>query len=506
MTKLIVVLSSVLFVSFAAQAGSPADITPNYFLYKQTRYVQTSSSAPTQLSGSNAFALGCYIEARAVGSILSGSMTAPGGSASPLQIGDMTDGNGDFGADQKFSGESAMNAAYTSGIFIIAGETADSSYSAGLRLTGTFSKFTEPALTTFSNASWSGGSLQVSNSTAATINWNSTQGAKDMIFLMIQDQDGKQVSRTLLPGTATGSTLPVLATGTYGLSMIYMAISGSDSTSIFGATGYAGYVKDTEVTIVSSTASTSGSGGGGGNGTFYTDFTGVVPLWDFSGSYSGDFGGGINLTFTITQDPTGKFSGNGTLASDDSEGTVMSGSISVTGAVKGTNTAPVLSFSVLGAGSGTVNSNGNIDAMNFTGKIKFTCDVSGTNLVVTGGSASAKGTDLVTKKKISMSQKFGSPFSLISLPNNVTGDWTLTQALIHVGSKILGSGTAQMSTGTLVEFPVTGSKSSTTKPSKLTLKNKAGSLSLGVNVTDSGMDIMTLKGKLFGQSLNYTAP
>lgn len=508
MKKFLAAAILALCVITSSKGNVAADITPNYFIFKQAKYIQTSSAAPTQISGTGAYRIGTFMESASNGAILTGTLTASGGTGSPMVLESTGDTSGDFSGEKKFTDQASLDAAYNSGSFTLAGQTAHASYSTSMNVSGTFSSFNVPTFTSFSNASWSGGVLQVSDSTAAiTVNWSSSHVVTDGVLLMLQDGNGNPLSRTLLSGTATSYTLPVLTSGTYGLSLIYMAVSGSNSSAIPGATGYSGYGKQTDITILSGTTNGGGGGGGGGGADFYTDFSGLIPLWDLSGTYSGNIGSGLNLSFTLVELPSGKFTGNGTLNSDDGQGNVMGGNITLTGVLKGANNVATASLSILGTGTGTAMVSGTAQSTTFTGKIKFTCTVDGSNsqLVITGGAASAKETVTATGKNIGISTKIPAGATL-ALPDDVNSDWNLTQNLTATGTKVTGTATAQTSPGDTVGFTASGSYSSITNLAKIALKGTGASLSVGMSVSGSNATILSVKGKLYGQSLNYTAP
>lgn len=241
-------------------------------------------------------------------------------------------------------------------------------------------------------------------------------------------------------------------------------------------------------------------------GGYFKDLSGVVSLWDISGSYSGVVGQNTGLGFSIVADPSGKFTGSGTLSSDDGSGNVMNGNGTVNGTVKGSGTSTRISMTFLASGTGTTVVVGGTNNVTFTETIKLNCDIDGSNgeLVVTGGSINAKETDLVTGKKISKSTKvwIGTP---LTMPDDVTGDWNLTLNLIPDGTKYTGSATVQTSTGATTPLIATGSYSIQTDTSKITLKGTGCSLNMVISTSGTNMSVQSAKGKLFGQSLNFKA-
>jgi len=245
------------------------------------------------------------------------------------------------------------------------------------------------------------------------------------------------------------------------------------------------------------------------NGSYYNDFSGAVSVWDISGDYSGDVGLGLGLDFSITEDPSGNFTGGGTFDYDDGSGNVLDGNINVSGTVKGSATNPHVSMVMLISGTGTVvvDQDGDTDDVNFTAstKLGFGMDSANAQLVVTSGSVSVRETDLTTGKKRSGSVPLGKGAAM-ALPVDSTGDWNLALNLTPNGTKYTGTATVGTSTGGTAEFTATGTYQSKTDTSKITLKGTGGSVSLVISTSGSVVNIQRVKGKLFGQSLNFKAP
>ena len=248
---------------------------------------------------------------------------------------------------------------------------------------------------------------------------------------------------------------------------------------------------------------------GAGNGSYNHDFNGTIPLWDISGSYTGDVGSGIQLDFTINEDASGKFTGIGTIHSDDGSGNVMTGTTTISGAVKSSGAATLVSMTILASGSGTIASGlpAAIHNATTTKSVKLTgvIDGAGKKLRLTGGSATTKQTDFITGQKTGLSNKIAAGAAL-PLPSNVTGDWDLLLNLSPVGTKYSGSASVQTSTGGTAPLNVTGNYGSTTGFSKIALKGNGCKLNLIISTPGTTMTVQSVKGKLFGQSLNFTTP
>lgn len=249
--KLIHPLIMAVFCIVSCLKVTAQDIGPNYFVAKVMNYAQQGTTGPVAVSGTDAFDVRGNLQSVSYGAILTGSLTASGGNRPPLILTNQGDLNGDFGVDALFSSENSMDTAYVDGTFALAGQSQHGTYTARLNLTGTFSSFLPPALTTFTNAIWNHGVLTVSSTAAATINWTSSQSAAHKVLLSIQNSGGIEIYKTLLSGNTTSYTLPALPVGTYNAYLTYLAVSASNSTSISGATGYAGYAKETSFVIQS---------------------------------------------------------------------------------------------------------------------------------------------------------------------------------------------------------------------------------------------------------------
>lgn len=239
-------------------------------------------------------------------------------------------------------------------------------------------------------------------------------------------------------------------------------------------------------------------------GTFTLDYGDEVPLWDLSGSYSGTIEYGIGFNFNITQSPSGKIIGNGTLHSNSVSGIAMNGKLTVTGAVKSAGKATVVSMTLLSSGSGTAFST---DRITFTGTMKLNADVDGSNgvLAITDGSVAIKIKDAARHKLITETMKIKSSNGyLLPLPKDVTGDWDMVMALALNGIKYTGTTTVSTSTSAKEAFKVTGSYTAKTNTTTLALKGVSGNcLNMNVSISGTDMAVDSIKGKLFGQSITY---
>jgi hypothetical protein len=244
------------------------------------------------------------------------------------------------------------------------------------------------------------------------------------------------------------------------------------------------------------------------NGTYYTEFTDATPIWDISGSYSGDVGTGLGMDFSLTEAPSGNLTGAGTFH-DDEPGVVLNGKVNVSGMMKNSAADPRVSMDIMISGKGTVvvSKAGHKNSVSVTAsaKVNLEIDAADGEMVSTGGSESVTEKDLTTGKSASRSVSLPKGL-LMPLPADSTGAWRLTLDLTPDGTEYTGTATVETSTGATAEFTATGSYDSEMDTSQITLKGAGDNLSLVISTSGSVANIQSVKGKLFGQTLDYEAP
>jgi hypothetical protein len=92
-----------------------------------------------------------------------------------------------------------------------------------------------------------------------------------------------------------------------------------------------------------------------------------------------------------------------------------------------------------------------------------------------------------------------------SLPDGMTGDWTLDTDIVSAGNKLTGTGTITLSNGRELIYGITGSYSSKNQLSKLKLVGEGDAIGTGLSLTTqgTGMDLTALKGKVLGQTPTF---
>lgn len=241
-------LVGLLFLSASPVRAS--DIT-DYTVLKAQLFTQTNLSTPA-LEASNeyvihAFADLCFPDAAAVG-----TLQLPGG-----MITNLSASYESFSFDAQFNSLAALNAAYPSGNYLFTLRTSHFGTNAGaLTLTGDGYPANAPRLTNFVAAQ------AINPAMDFRLVWDAMTGGttNDFILAQVDNDFGDTVFVTstvrgqgiFLNGTNTSVIIPgkTLELGqTYDLRLVFAKISSSNTTSIAGTTGLAGYAKRTRLTI-----------------------------------------------------------------------------------------------------------------------------------------------------------------------------------------------------------------------------------------------------------------
>ena len=246
-----------------------------------------------------------------------------------------------------------------------------------------------------------------------------------------------------------------------------------------------------------------------GTSGYYHDFTNQILLWDLTGIYQGDVTPGINLEFTISELPSGKLNGTGTLNLTATNGNLLSGSgtTTVNGTVKssGSATTLVTMTATVKSGTGSAMVSGTTRRFPIAGTITVNGEINPADgeLMVKSGSVSLRETGRIKGKKVNEIYKFKSGGTLM-LPEDVTGAWDVMLDLTPKRNTYSGTATVQTQPDKTTVLTATGSTAGRTKLTTLTIKGGGASVTMIVKVSGSnGMDVQSVKGKLFGQSLKY---
>jgi hypothetical protein len=233
------------------------------------------------------------------------------------------------------------------------------------------------------------------------------------------------------------------------------------------------------------------------NGSYLFDFSGIVALWDISGTYSGGIGP-FSIDFSITESPSGKLSGNGTCNAYGVEGDIKSVNGTITGSSNDPHVAMNMRMSATGDFSG-VNAK-----LSLTANIQYHLSSPDHGLVNPTGSGTLTVTDLDNGQTASESGIFKRKYlTSLGLPMDSTGGWGLSLDLTPNGNAYTGTASVELSTGATADFTVTGTYDSASDTSKIVLVGDAGKLDLTISTSGTTLNVESAKGKIFGQSVKY---
>ena len=238
------------------------------------------------------------------------------------------------------------------------------------------------------------------------------------------------------------------------------------------------------------------------NGSYSFDFTGVVSLWDISGTYSGGIGPFSPIDFSITENPSGKLemSGNGTFMVEGLDGNIKS----VSGKITGSSNDPKVALKMRMSGTGQLQ--GIHARVSLVANMHYHLNSGDHGLEDPTGSGTITITDLKTGQTASAGGKFKrSALTSLALPTDSTGGWELSLDLTPNGNHYTGTATVQLSTGATADFKVTGTYNSGSDTSKIALVGDAGKLDLVISTSGATLNVESAKGKIFGQTVKYTA-
>ncbi|PWU20364.1 MAG: hypothetical protein C5B50_04030 [Verrucomicrobia bacterium] len=243
---------------------------------------------------------------------------------------------------------------------------------------------------------------------------------------------------------------------------------------------------------------------GPGTGNYNLNLGDSLKVWDISGTYSEDLQG-IALDYTIAVDPSGKFTGQGKATINGFEGYDFTADmdLGISGSISTAGTVTRVNLTLKMSGPGTFQ--GYDIMMKATANEKVEVDSANLQLI---GTVSGNVTVSVPALHKSRSASIPRTDSQDTLPSGVTGDWALALNVTNSLNKYGGSGSAQVSSGTM-PLLLTGTYTPKTGLSKITLKGQGAyrscNFNVGVAFTNVVSDVKSLTGKVLGQSLKLTS-
>jgi hypothetical protein len=219
-----------------------------------------------------------------------------------------------------------------------------------------------------------------------------------------------------------------------------------------------------------------------GGGNIKYNLAGFLNIWDISGTYFDTFQG-IDITYVITQDTSGKLTGTGQARVTSS----LNLPFDVKGAV-GTNKDVVWVKMTL-KGKGATLFQGEPIKLGFSAKV---------NAQVVSGNRTMIGT-VKTRVSALGNSWGGTEIFDKSLPADMNGAATLDLSTTSNLNKIFGKGILTLSNDVNYTFDVIGKFNQRTNESLLTLKG--GKNNLKIKIDDIEHTLQSLKGKVLGQKL-----
>lgn len=230
--------------------------------------------------------------------------------------------------------------------------------------------------------------------------------------------------------------------------------------------------------------------------TYHLDDHGLC-IWDISGTHTDDSIAGCNISLTLAQDAKGKITGGGSASCSVYEQGVLIDiymNYSVKGKIKQKNGIAIEKMSAKFKGNASAMG----ETFKFTASEKIMAEISCGDTTMNG---TVKGK--VCIKNLGC-ESFRGAFTQ-SLPPGMDGSSLLEFVVDQVGKKLLGDGDLELSNSRSIDFEVKGKHNSKKDESSFALKGTGNSkgCKLKVKIDESNGQPISIKGKVFGQSLKY---
>lgn len=222
-----------------------------------------------------------------------------------------------------------------------------------------------------------------------------------------------------------------------------------------------------------------------------------VCIWDISGTYTDDPMAGCNISLTLAQDAKGKITGGGSASCSVYEQDIwidIDMSYTVKGNIKQKKGIAIAKMSAKFKGNASAMG----ETFKFTAIEKIMAEISCGDTSLNG---TVKGKACVKKFGC---ESFRGAYTE-SLPADMDGSSTLVFVVDQVGKKLLGDGVLQLSNLSTINFNVKGKYNSKKDESSFASKGTGDSkgCKLKVKIDESDGQPISIKGKVFGQSLKY---
>src|SRR3981081_248102 len=232
-------------VLFARPVQAVSEVGANYGVVKEVKSNQIGVGTFTSATNPNRITV--FTQATSNGSVAGGAFSLPAGrsATSPKTLTAANDGTGFFIFQDKLPDQATLDSNYANGTYGLQITGASSTiYSANLSLTGGVYPSVTPTVT---NTNWISGNLVVDPSASFTLNWSVFTGntASDKIVLTLTNTVTNQSAFfQFLAGSATSQTFGAgffQPNVLYQANLMFVKVASTDTTSIAGSTGIAGY-------------------------------------------------------------------------------------------------------------------------------------------------------------------------------------------------------------------------------------------------------------------------
>ncbi len=228
--------------------------------------------------------------------------------------------------------------------------------------------------------------------------------------------------------------------------------------------------------------------------TYYADLTGHVNIWDLSGTYEDD-SLGCTISYTISQDSRGKFTGSGT-ASCTVHSTTLDMEFEIKGAIRQRRDVATVKMRMKFEGTATRDG----EVINFSGSERVDVEVNGVMGMMEGWSK-------VSMRAGRERMRDEVPIEW-SLPADMDGSCEVSFTVEDDGRRLAGFGQVILSNGNIYDMSVRGRINDRNNEGSFTLRGEgdARGFRMRIETDESTGEILGMKGKGLGQNLEFERP